>query len=62
MKSKNEKLTSEAHLADMITNYDTEMRNMSNTRNKLQATFKQSSDELNNLKRHFLEIEEERNR
>jgi len=46
----------------MITSYDTEMRNMSTTRNKLQSTFKQSSDELNNLKRHFLEIEEERNR
>lgn len=55
-KSKTEKLTSENHLSDSIQNYDAEMTKWHLARQVTQKELKKVSDELNNLKRHFLEI------
>ena len=46
----------------MITQYDIDMSKLSGTKRNAEKELKRVSDELNNLKRHFLEIEEERKR
>ena len=47
---------------ELITIYDTDMAKLSSTKRNSEKELKRVSDELNNLKRHFLEIEEERKR
>lgn len=61
-KYKNEKTTNEAQLVDLINTYDKEMFTSTQTKTDAQKELKRVSDELNNLKRHFAEIEEERKR
>ncbi|XP_031505818.1 uncharacterized protein LOC116268180 [Nymphaea colorata] len=61
-KSKTEKSTNEAQLVDLINTYDKEMFALTNTKADSQKELKRVSDELNNLRRHFSEIEEERKR
>ena len=47
---------------DLITVYDSEMAKLSTTKSNAEKELKRASDELNNLKRHFMEIEDERKR
>jgi hypothetical protein len=61
-KSKGEKTTNEGQLIDLINTYDKEMFTLTNAKTDAQKELKRVSDELNNLKRHFAEIEEERKR
>lgn len=61
-KSKNDKFTNEAHLMELISIYDVDLTKLSATKKNAEKELKRVSDELNNLKRHFLEIEEERKR
>lgn len=56
-KSKNDKYTNETHLFDTIAGYDNEMFRLSAAKTAAQTDLKKITDELNNLKRHFLEIE-----
>ena len=46
----------------MISVYDVDMTKLSATKKNAEKNLKRVSDELSNLKRHFLEIEEERKR
>lgn len=61
-KLKVEKLGSENTLTELINSYDSEMVRLHTARNEKQKNLKKLSDQLNNLKRHFQEIEEERKR
>lgn len=61
-KSKTEKFTNETQLVDLINTYDKEMFTLTNARSDAQKELKRAGDELNNLRRHFSEIEEERKR
>ena len=47
---------------ELILTYDNEMSKLSTTKKNSEKDLKRVSDQLNNLKRHFLEIEEERKR
>jgi predicted nucleic acid-binding Zn-ribbon protein len=42
---------------DLINTYDKEMFTLTNSKSEAQKELKRVSDELNNLKRHFSEIE-----
>ena len=62
LKHKNEKKTNYDQLVDLINTYDKEMFTLNTSKSDAQKELKRTSDELNNLKRHFAEIEEERKR
>lgn len=61
-KSKNDKMANEAHFVDTLSQYDTEIKRVSNNKRTAEQELRRITDELSNLKRHFLEIEEERAR
>ncbi len=56
-KSKTDKITNETQLIEMIGLYDKDMLALHTTKNDAAKQLKKLTDELNNLKRHFAEIE-----
>lgn len=62
VKNKNDKITNETQLIDLISSYDKQMTELTTSKSDAEKELKRLTDELNNLKRHFAEIEEERAR